>query len=180
MSDRNPFSRWDSRREIHLDNEGAGGTFDYGTFDYYLSLAQPLKETKLIITSPEFPDNCGRASAKSKGFPVSPATTQGVPKNIPAPCLDSNSLSFEDLVQEGTLIIVHDDGMGDIDNIEWGNGNGKVPLPSSWNLADNPTTFFQTDICDNPSSIETVVPKSDTSGERVGFLGDLYECSSVS
>jgi hypothetical protein len=130
------------RTEIHLlgripsvkyslDNEGAGDIFDYGTFSYRLSLAQPLKEAKLIITSPEFPDQCGNAPAKSKEFPVSPATPPRVPKNAPTPCPDSNSLSFECLVSEGTLIIVHHDGIGDIDTIEWGNGNGEVPLPSS-------------------------------------------------
>lgn len=111
-----------------LDDEGAGGTFDYGTFNYYLRLAQPLKGGKLIITSPEFPDNCGKAPTKSKQFTVATATSPGLPKNTPAPCPDSHSLSFEGLVSEGTLTIVHDDGLGDIDTFRWGNGNGEVRI----------------------------------------------------
>ncbi|KAI9776026.1 MAG: hypothetical protein M1839_000628 [Geoglossum umbratile] len=136
------------------------------------------REAKLIITAPEFPDQCGKAPTKPKEFPVSPETPPSVPENIPAPCLDSESLSFEGLVPEGTLTIVHGDGRGDIEAIGWGNGNGKVPLPLWWNLAEGRTTFFQTDVCGKSSSTGTVVPRSDTPSERLGFLGDLYECSS--
>jgi hypothetical protein len=162
-----------------FDNEGAVGTFDYGTFDYYLRLAQPLKAGKLIITSPEFPDNCGKTPAKSKQFIVATATSPGVPTNMPAPCPDSHSLIFEGLVSEGTLIIVHDDGLGDTDTFSWGNGNGGVPLPSSWNLVHGLTTFYQVDVCDKSSGrTGKVVPQHDTSGEPPKFLGDLYECSS--
>lgn len=82
----------------NFDNEGALYTFDSGSFDYHLRLAQPLKRGKLIITSPEFPDECGKTPAESKEFRVVNAIRPGVPMNMPASCPDSYSLSFEGLV----------------------------------------------------------------------------------
>lgn len=158
-----------------MDNMGRLFDFFSPSFDFQLLLSQPLVQDNVIFQQ-HFASKCERVDLPPQTFTVAAPTPPPRPTVSPPPCAKSRSLRFSGLVIGGTLVLIHTDSSGASTGFEWGNGD--VPLPPDWFLADGTTTFYQVDPCGTKSPSDTVrLAGDDPNPGDIQFVTDLYECS---
>jgi len=159
-----------------IDNDGRFTGYYAPSFVFNQLLSQPLVAGNVEFQQHPHP-GCER-SAAPQTFVVKQAMELQPPSVSPGACGKSEQLSFSGLVDGGTLVVAHTDSSGNTEGFEWGNGDGQVPLPPGWDLADGSTTFYQTAPCGMESPTDVVWVGSDTQNPGgLQFIIDLYECS---
>jgi len=120
-----------------LDNKGTSWSYTSPAFETYLSLGHPLRRDLVVITQRPLRKECKSRVNPPQKFLVGEAVDPPVPINFPPPCPNSRFLTFTNLVDEGTLVLIYRNEHGETEGLAWGNGNGQVPLPKAWSFAAN-------------------------------------------